>query len=83
MKKESELKIIKFEKRSTVQTDVVDVLEKLLVRAKEGDIVGVYCAGVCGNDDILTVYSSTTKLFTALGAIAHLQQRLLNEIERE
>lgn len=63
--------------------DVVTMLEKLLARAKSGDIVACAVANVDTNVTTYTDWAGSQYIMTLAGGIAYLQHRYLKAVESD
>lgn len=65
------------------QNSVVEMLESLLEQAKRGELQAVAVAGVQGEEgSVITGLSSGEgKVFTLLGGVRYLEQRLMGTLE--
>lgn len=68
--------------RKTVSLETVDILEKYLMLAQRGEIVGVAITAMCGSDQIYSITGMAKSYpLISLGAISHLHRIALNLLD--
>lgn len=61
-------------------TDTIEVLERMLERAKTGEVRSVAMVCTLGNRDVVTDWSNNNEFFALIGGVNWLKHRMLSAV---